>query len=209
MPISAMTLRVTNSPKTMGKTVKIVLTPKQERWLTNHFKHTKNSECAERLGISPRSVVRIARQMGLTKSRQFIAKCQLETAKAAKISHRLNGTYPPKGFRIPNSEAGQFKPGITCRQRLGAKREAERIRKSAESRRATIKKERSRILWGFEQRTKLKLVGNPKKRQYRHALRKRGYQIARGASEAYVVANTHRSLKVENNARKYGIRIIE
>ncbi len=41
----------------MGKTERIVLTPKQERWLTNHFKHTKNSECAERLGISPRSVV--------------------------------------------------------------------------------------------------------------------------------------------------------
>ena len=31
----------------MGKTEKIVLTPKQERWLTNHFKHTQNSECAE------------------------------------------------------------------------------------------------------------------------------------------------------------------
>lgn len=60
----------------MGKTEKIILTPKQERWLTNHFKHTKNIECAERLGISLRSVVRIARSLGLTKSRQFMAKCQ-------------------------------------------------------------------------------------------------------------------------------------
>jgi len=193
----------------MGKTVKIVLTTKQERWLTNHFKHTKNSECAERLGISPRSVVRIARSLGLAKSRQFMSKCQQETAEAAKISHRRNGTYPPKGFRIPNSEAGQFKPGISSRERLGAKREAERLRKSAESRRATIKKERLLIAWGFEQRTKLKLVGNPKKRQYRYELRQRGYQIARGGNEAFVVADTRRSPKVESNARKYGIRVIE
>ncbi len=193
----------------MGKTEKIVLTTKQERWLTNHFKHTKNSECAERLGISPRSVVRLARAMGLTKSRQFMAKCQHETAKAAKISHRRNGTYPPKGFRIPNSEVGQFKPGVSNLERIGAKREAERIRKSAESRRATIKRERSRIVWGFEQCTKLKLVSNPKKIQYRYELRQRGYQIAKGANEAYIVAETRRSPKVEANARKYGIRVIE
>lgn len=193
----------------MGKTEKIVLTPKQERWLTNHFKHTKNNECAERLGISLRSVVRIARSLGLCKSRQFMAKCQRESAEAAKISHLCNGTYPPKGFKIPNSEAGQFKPGISNLDRIGPIREAERIRKSAESRRATIKRERSRIVWGFEQRTKLKLVSNPKKIQYRYELRQRGYQIAKGANEAYIVAETRRSPKVEANARKYGIRVIE
>lgn len=193
----------------MGKTEKIVLTPKQERWLTNHFKHTKNSECAERLGISLRSVVRIARKLGLAKSRQFMARCQRETAEAAKVSHLRNGTYPPKGFKIPKSDVGQFKPGITSRERLGAKRESERIRKSAESRRATIKRERARITWGFEQRTKLKLVGNPKKRQYRYELRKRGYQVARGASEVYITSDTKRSSEVENNARKYGIRVVE
>lgn len=193
----------------MGKTVKIVLTPKQERWLTNHYKHTKNSECAERLGIYLRSVVRIARSLDLSKNRQFMAKCQRATADATILSHRRNGTYPPKEFRIPNSEAGQFKPGVSNRERLRPKREAERLRKSAESRRATIKRERARIVWGFEQRTKLKLVGNPKKRQYRYELRQRGYHVARGASEAYVTVHTKRSPKVESNARKYGIRVIE
>lgn len=193
----------------MGKTEKIRLTPKQEKWLTAHFKHTKNIECAERLGISPRSVVRIAKAMGLSKSRQFMVKCQRATSEAAKASHLRNGTYPPKGFRIPNSEAGQFKPGVTSRQRLGAKREAERLRKSHESRCATIKRERSRIIWGFEQKTKLKLVTSPKKIQYRYALRKLGYQIGRGESEAHVVIGTRRSPKVEDRARQYGIRICE
>lgn len=193
----------------MGRTEKIILTPKQERWLTAHFKHTKNQECAERLGISLRSVVRIARSLGLAKSRQFMAKCQHETAEAAQRSHRLNGTYPPKGFRIPKSDVGRFKPGVSSRDRLGAKREDERIRKSAESRRATIKRERARILFGLEQRTKLKLFSNPKKIQYRYELRQRGYLIARGASEAYVGPDTQRSPIVETNARKHGIRVIE
>lgn len=193
----------------MGKTVKIVLTPGQERWLTKHFKHTKNSECAVRLGISPRSVVRIARRLGLTKSRQFMVKCQRATSEAAQLSHRRNGTYPPKGFRIPRSETGQFKPGVTSRQRLGARRESERLRKSAESRRATIKRERARIVWGFEQRTRLRLVSNPKKCQYRYALRRRGYLVARGASEAHVVDSTLRSVRVEDNARMHGIIVIE
>lgn len=198
-------------PKTSQNTStkKIRLTPREEKWLTNHYKHTRNIECAERLGISLRTVVRIARALGLSKSRQFILKCQRETAAAAKQSHLRNGTYPPKGFRIPKSDVGQFKPGVTSRERLGAKREAERIRKSAESRRATVSKERARIVWGFDQRTKLKLTTNPKKIQYRYALRKRGYQIERGGSEAYIVAGTNRSPKVEAIARKHGIRVIE
>lgn len=37
--------------------------------------------------------------------------CQRYTAKKAKQSHLKNGTYPPKGFIIPNSEKYRFKPG--------------------------------------------------------------------------------------------------
>ena len=39
---------------TMGKTTRIELTPAQEAWLSRHFKHTRNAEAAERLGISER-----------------------------------------------------------------------------------------------------------------------------------------------------------
>lgn len=135
-------------------------------------------------------------------------KCQLETAKAANESHILHGTYPPKGFKIPNSELNYFKRGVTCRQRLGDKRENERIRKAAETRNATIRQERIRIAWGFEQRTRLKLTTNRKKILYRFALKKRGYLIGRGGSEAVVTASTIRSEIVEKRAREYGIRTV-
>lgn len=81
----------------MAKGVKITLTEKQENWLKKHFLHTKNAEIAQKLGISETAVHRFARALGLKKSRQYMVKCQRETADAAKRSHRLNGTYPPKG----------------------------------------------------------------------------------------------------------------
>ncbi len=92
--------------------------------------------------------------------------------------------------------------------RLGKKRNAERIAKSAASRRETVKKERMRIRWGFEQQTKLKLVHNRERALYRFALKKRGYIVERGGREAIVTENTTRSEIVEQRAAKHGIRIV-
>ena len=117
----------------MGKVYKITLTPEQETWLVRHFKHTRNAEAAVRLGISERSLTRIARRLGLEKSRQFMRKTQRNAADKAKESHLRNGTYPPKGYRIPRSEEFQFKAGVTPVERLGKRRERKRIERSAES----------------------------------------------------------------------------
>lgn len=192
----------------MGKTDRIILTPEQERWLVRHYKHTKNAEIGSRLGIGQSTLHRFARELGLKKSKQFMQKYAQKGSEAAWIVNRRNG-WPPKGYVIPRSRECGFQKGVTCLQRIGPKREAERIRKAAESRRATVKRERARIVWGLEQKTKLKLVTNPKKIQYRYALRQHGYEIGRGESVAYVVDRTRRSTKIETNARKHGIRIIE
>ena len=182
----------------MAKGVKITLTQKQEKWLKKHFLHTKNAEIAEKLGISESAVHRFARALGLKKSRQYMAKCQRETADAAKKSHRLNGTYPPKGYKIPGSEKYQFKPGETCRDRIGAKREAERIRKSVEKRKQTYKNERARDVWGFEQRTKLRVIKQPQaKIQLRYYLKKCGYIVDNVARIAYYTDTTKRGKRIE------------
>lgn len=111
----------------MGKTTRIELTPEQERWLERHFRHTRNAEAADRLGISVRSLVRIARRLGLAKSRQFMRAAQRNAADRARESHLRNGTYPPKGFIIPRSEEFRFKPGETSAQRIGKAGERRRI----------------------------------------------------------------------------------
>lgn len=89
----------------------IHLTNQQKLWLKINFPHMANCICAMFLGISPSSVVRQARRLGLQKTPQFMKEAQLHTAKKAKESHLKNGTYPPKGFIIPGSEAYRFKPG--------------------------------------------------------------------------------------------------
>ena len=185
---------------------KIILTPKQEKWLAAHFKHTKNDEIVAKLGISHSTLHRIARRMGLKKSRQFLAKCQANAAAEAYKTNRRNN-WPPKGYRIPN--ANRFKPGETSEQRLGKERNAQRIAKAAATRRATLEREKLRVRWGLEQRTKLKIGYSKQKVSYRYALRKRGYHIDRGGDVAYIVEGTIRNEIVEQRARKHGIRVME
>ena len=183
----------------MGKTTPIVLSEKQEAWLAKHFKHTKNEEIAKKFGISMRSVNRLAERRGLTKSPQFMKKCQAETAAAANRSHRINGTYPPKGYKIPRSEEFQFKKGEKPIDRLGAKREAERVAKCVESRKQTFKLEKARALYGLPRQTKLNVVKRPVKQIYqRYYLRKRGYLVERGSNIAYYNSSTNRSLELES-----------
>ena len=181
---------------------KIVLTDRQLAWLDKHFKHTKNDDCAKHLDISPRSVTRIARERGLTKSPQFIRKCQAECARKANISHRINGTYPPKGYRVPGREKNYFQKGVKPVDMLGAKREAERVKKSAESRRETFKLEKARALYGLPRQTKLNVVKRPRKQTLiRYDLKKRGYIIERGGFVAYYDENTRRHMALESRPR--------
>lgn len=182
----------------MAKGIKITLTDKQEKWLIRHYLHTKNEEIALKLGISETAVHRFARALGLKKSRQYMVKCQRAAADAAKRSHLINNTYPPKGYKIPGSEKYQFKPGESCRDRLGPKREAKRIRKSTEARKQTYKSERARAVWGFEQRTKMRVIRQPRvKIQLRYYLKKRGYIVDDAASIVYYTEATKRGKRIE------------
>lgn len=183
-----------------GKFGAIILTDQQEAWLQKHFKHTKNEDIAKKLGVSPRSVNRLAEKRGLTKSRQFIRKTQIDAAAAANKSNRINGTYPPKGYQIPNREKGYFKKGERPIDRLGAKRNAERIARCAQSRKETFKLEKARAIFGLPRQTKLNVVQRPRKQvSIRYYLRKLGYIVERGSNVAYYNSETRRSLKLESH----------
>ena len=188
----------------MKRGVKIILTEEQERWLVKHFKHTSNAECASRLNISSRTVTRIARELDLHKTPQFMRKWSSIGLERAHESHRINGTYPPKGFHIPNSEKHQFKPGVSSLQRIGKKKEAQRIEKCVATRLKTIKSERARIVFGLPQRTNLKLVHqDPKRRYQRWYLKQRGYTLNEDRRIAYYDEDTRRSPKLEATSTFY------
>lgn len=188
----------------MGKTYKITLTPGQERWLVAHFKHTKNDDIMERLGISHSTLHRKARELGLTKTRQFMRKTQRNAADKAKESHLRNGTYPPKGYRIPRSEESQFKAGVTPVERLGKRKERKRVERSAESRRKTFREEKARALFGVPRKTRLRVVREPKgKTELRWYLKSRGYILDERELIAYWTPETRRATILEKRPRRW------
>lgn len=179
----------------------IKLTESQEAWLIKHFKHTKNADIAERLGISIRSVSRIARKLELKKSRQFINKCTREAYEAAYRSHIRNGTFPPKGYAIPGREKTWFKEGGI---KLSPKKEAERVRKCVESRRKTFKLEKARATFGIPQETKLKVKRQPlAKIKFRHYVKKCGYIVDEDARIVYYTEATKRGKKIESKKQPW------
>lgn len=93
---------------------RIRLDAEQREWLRKAYPHVRTEICATRLGISHRSVVRLARKMKLEKTPEFMRDTQAYTAQKAKESHLRNGTYPKKGVVNDNIAKGapfRFKPG--------------------------------------------------------------------------------------------------
>lgn len=186
------------------------LTDKQQKWIIANFKNTKNDEIMLKMNISHSALHRFAREHNLKKSKQFIQKCQAATTEAARLANKQRN-WPPKGYKIPNSEKYQFQKGITPLKRLGKRKNTERIRKSAESRKNTVRSEKRRVLFGLPQKTKLKVVQSPHaKIAYRYVLKKRGYIVDRGSKDIYYDENTLRSEIVEHTATKrHGFSIIQ
>lgn len=186
---------------------KITFTDEQRDWLIEHFSTTLNKDCADYLGVSMRTMIRFARELGLEKDPAWLHGIYMERVRIAARANKGEGN---KGVAnlLKYGEPYRFKKGETSRQRLGNEREKERIRKAVASLRETRRKERMRVNWGLEQQTKLRVVRNKKKTVMRHTLKKRGYIIPfRGASVVYYTDNTDRSIIVEQHAKDVGIEI--
>lgn len=184
------------------------LTDKQKSWIIKHFKNTKNDVILEKFNITHSALHRFARENGLKKTKQFQRKCQLNASAMANVVNRRNN-WPPKGYKIPKSEEYRFKTGESLVKKLGKKKNQERIIKSAASRRNTVRAEKRRVLFGFDQKTKLKVVAAPPgKNAFRYVLKKRGYLVERGSPIVYFDDRTNRSTATEQTANsKYSFTI--
>ena len=186
------------------QTTKIVLTPEQEAWLVKHFRNTKNDILMEKLGLKFSTFHRLVRQLGLKKTKQFMKKCQKATSDAAKASHIANGTYPPKGYRIPRSEEFQYKPGDKPWTRCGRRKWNRARKKAAETWKETFKEDRCRRRWGLPQKTKLHVKQTPRQRILdRSYLKKRGYILDEVNIIAYWTPETRRAARLEAAPRRF------
>lgn len=199
-------MSATSDPKPFP--AKIVLTPKQERWLIAHFKHTKNDEIIARLGLSHSTLHRLARELGLKKTPQFMKKMQRAAASKAKEVCIATGRYAAmKGTQPPRSEEFRFKKGKSVRSRLSPKRLAEMDRKRAEAWKQTRAKDRARFTFGFDQKTKFRFVKQSKSKVcYRSNMKKKGYIVNLEHNVFFYPNEEMRHPRAEANGQKYGIK---
>lgn len=191
-------LRSNNIAMTRGQFRPVDIDEAGMQWIIQHYKHTKNDEIKARFGLTDGWLHRFARANGLKKSGQFITKCQRNAAEKAHQSHVANNTYPPKGYEIPGREKAGYRAGYLKHE---TKKQKElRISRSTATMREIRAAERTRIKYGYRQRTKLRLDGQTGRRyKQRYYLKRLGYIL--GAPDewvAYYDENTRRSLTFEN-----------
>ena len=183
------------------------LTPEQLVWFRENFDHTKNQELADVLGTSLRCITRMARELGLWKTKEFVAAMQRNASEHGARATRLMGGNAGAVNLLKHGKGYRFKPGTSQKDRMSAEAFAEMHRRIGESRKETFRKERVRVNWGVGQKTNLRVVRCPRaKIDIRHGLRKRGYEIARASNEAMVTDETRRSIRMEARAEKMGIK---
>ena len=187
---------------------KIIMSPADAEWMTRHFGNTKNAEVAAYLGISPSTVVRIARDMGLVKHPEFTKAMQRNASEHGARVNRANGGNAGTKNLLLYGKAHRFKAGESNKDRMGEEAFREIHRRVGESRKETFRKEKRRVLFGLEQKTGLRVVQCPKEKIcLRNNLRKHGYEITRASNEAYITVTTNRSEIMEKRAENMGIRI--
>lgn len=142
-----------SQPKKRPYRPKIDWTPEMISELTRRFPVDFNKDIAADFGISWRSVVRKARELGLEKKQGFLEENRQDIVKKLMKVRKPNPKQQGKGFVIPNSEKYRFKKGHTPRI-VWDEELKDRIHKK---RNETIARERIRIKYGMQRLTKLNL----------------------------------------------------
>lgn len=182
---------------------KIVLADEQVAWLKDNYATTLNDTIRKRLGISMRTLNRLAKTFGLSKDTAVIEVLRCEKITAAARKRSLLGKYDG---HPENCLKTRFKTGYKARERFGEEKFAEMHRKTVETRRKTYIEERARVTFGLPQRTKMRVTRQPRKKiQDRCYLKMRGYIIDEANCIAYYTDQTRRATKLEAMPRRFFI----
>ncbi len=128
-------------------------TPEMIRSLTELFPVTYNKVLARELGVSWRTLIRKARELGLEKEHGFLENRRTEITTMAVNAHPPHPHKGHKGWTIANSEDSRFKPGCISVMKTNP----DVVNKVHLKRNNTIRRERIRIKYNLSRLTKLKL----------------------------------------------------
>lgn len=181
---------------------KIILTPEQEQYLRENYATVIHHTLCQHLGVSTRTLVRMARARGLVKDMAAI-----EGQRGERISKSLKHLSVIGAIKITgpeNGKASRFKPGFNAKELFGEEKFKEMHRKTVERRMQTFREERARVAFGLPQRTKLRVKRQPRQKiQDRYYLKKRGYILDETNNIAYYTADTHRATMLEERPKRF------
>jgi hypothetical protein len=215
---------------THGKVQRRVLNDEQLEWLRRWFPTTENKRLSKAMKISLFKLHEFARENGLTKSEAGMKAIKRRQVKAMVKTNEKNGCYDRKRGR-PVSEATregnrrrweEERLGLRENVMLKMRREnpekyAEIMKKRSQERKESIRKEKMRIIYGLERKTRLKIIVMKKYTRsqiaHRHDALRRGYLLDEDCSEGqpgrYVIYyddKTQRSERFEKNCIADGFR---
>ena len=186
----------------MNPTNKIVLTPEQEQYLRDNYATVIHHTLCEHLGISTRTLVRMARARGLVKDMKAIEGQRNERISQALF--RLSRLGQIKCSGPENGKATRFKPGFNAKELFGEDKFAEMHRKTVKKRMQTFREERARVTFGLPQKTKLRVKRQPRQKiQDRSYLKRRGYILDEANNIAYYTESTQRATVLESRPKRY------
>lgn len=202
---------------------RIDLNNDQREWFAHYYPKIENERLSKAMGISIESVRVQARQLGLEKSEAGLRAIRRRQAKAMAKTNHKNGCYDRKRGHAPSeatlegnrrrweeTRQGLRDSPVTMLRKHHPKRYQAAMEKKRQERKESIRKEKMRIIYGLERKTRLKVVVmKPYTRSqlhHRHSALQRGYLLDEDCSEGqpgrYVIYyddETQRSKLFERN----------
>lgn len=210
-----------------------VLTDEQRAWLCKWYPEEENSRLMAASGMSRSTLHRFAREFGLTKSPKGMKRIKKRQAAHVKRLCEKNGYYDSIRGKQPSEACRKATAQMWQEVRDGKREHPARIMKrtnprkyrkwmerKSQKRKETIRKEKMRVVYGLERKTRLKCIVMCKytrsQTAHRYNALRRGYFVMEDCSEQsgerykiYYDSDTKRSQLFEENLKKDGFMLID
>ena len=210
-----------------------VLSDEQREWFIRWFPEEENRRLLKATGMSHSTLHRFAREFGLTKSPHGMARIKKRQAASIKRTCTKNGYYASIKGRKPSLQCrqatakmwkdireGRREHPFSIMKRENPRKYKQFMRRKSEERRESIRKEKMRVVYGLDRKTRLKsVVLCPYKQSqvsHRYSALRRGYfymeDCTEGGGERYNIyydKDTERSAIFERNLIADGFKVIE
>lgn len=183
----------------MQRGKKTIWTEERIETLRQRYSKESNENLAKRLGISPRTLVREAKELGIYKPTPVTKTTDIDV-----VVKELYSTHSQREIaEMTHTSCSTIKRMVNDLGLKHTKEEDSQIR--SRLRKKLIRSERARITFGLEQKTNIKLVSNPSRIRLRTKLKSDGYIVMRDCMTIYYPPELKRHLTREENGRKLGL----